>query len=224
MLSSMSTYRKILLSSFTIIGFLIAAFSLLYISFDPQGVNVDNIINHWRSQDKVNHEFIPGSEIPLFCKQAFIAIEDKNYYSHIGVDASGLWRGFRGAITGEELGGSTIPQQLVKNYQAQIFNRTLGQKFVETIFAVRLNSYFPKDYILETYLNVIYLGNYNYGIAAAARDYFNKSVQNLSVEECAYLAGMTQSPEVYKPSSSNEAGLARQQLVLKLMKNQGYLN
>jgi penicillin-binding protein 1A len=224
MLSSMSTNRKILLSSFTIIGFLVAAFALLYISFDPQPVNVDNIINHWKLQDRVDHEFVSLSEIPLFCQQAFIAIEDKNYYSHIGIDAAGMWRGVRGALTGEDLGGSTIPQQLIKNYTAQIYNRSLSQKITESIFAVRLDFYYSKEYILETYLNVIYLGDFNYGISAAAQDYFSKQVSELSVEECAYLAAITQRPEVYKPSTNLEAGQARQQLVLKLMKEQGYIN
>lgn len=216
--------RKLFIAIGVILGFLLAAFSLLYFSFNPQAVNVGNIISHWREQGQVKHEFVPLNQIPTICQKAFIAIEDKNFYAHMGIDLTGMVRGIKGAFTGEDLGGSTIPQQLIKNYQAQIFNRTFAQKLIESIYAVRLNSYYSKDYILETYLNVIYLGDYSYGIEAASLHYFEKHVEDLSVEECAYLAAMTQSPETYKPSADFEAGKQRQQVVLSLMKEQGYIN
>lgn len=224
MLKVMTRKRQIALSITAVIATGGLFFSIVYLSFNPQPVNVDSIISYWRSQDRVEHEFISLSEIPLNCQHAFIAIEDKNFYAHMGIDLNGMIRGFRGALTGEELGGSTIPQQLIKNYQAQIFNRTFIQKLTESIYAVRLNSYYSKDYILETYLNVIYLGDYTYGLEAAAQHYYDKSAKDLSLEECAYLAAMTQSPEVYKPTIDGELGKERQQWVVKLMKEQGYIN
>lgn len=220
----MTRKRRATLLITVIIGIGITIFSILYIAFNPQAVNVERIITYWKKQTQVEHSFVPISQIPPYCQQAFIAIEDKNFYAHIGIDLAGMIRGISGVFTGEDLGGSTIPQQLIKNYEGQIFNRSLVEKVTETIYAIRLNFYYPKEYILETYLNVIYLGDYNYGIEAAAHHYFDKHVEDLNVEECAYLAALPQAPEVYKPSADYEAGKARQQLVLRLMREQGYIS
>ncbi len=167
--------------------------------------------------------------IPLHCVQATIATEDANFYNHPGVDVAGiaraLWINLRG---GEVLaGGSTITQQVAKNLlldPEQRAERSLRRKLRESILAIRLQNAYSKDDVLALYLNQSYFGNLAYGIEGAARAYFGKSAPELSLAECALLAGLIQAPAVYDPLTNLAAAKARQAVVLDLMAQNGYLS
>jgi penicillin-binding protein 1C len=165
---------------------------------------------------------IPLSEIPQHCVDAVISTEDANFYAHPGVDVVGvaraLWINLRG---GEVLaGGSTITQQVARNLlmdPAQRADRSLTRKLKEMILAIRLQSAYSKDDVLALYLNQSYFGNLAYGIEAAARAYFDKRAAELSLAECALLAGLLQSPARYDPLTNLDAARERQDVVLTLM-------
>ncbi len=172
--------------------------------------------------------FIPLEEIPQHCVNAIIATEDANFYAHPGVDfvgvARALWINLRG---GEVLaGGSTITQQLVRILlfdPAQRVERSLQRKLREMVLAIQLQGRYSKDEILELYLNQVYFGNLAYGIEAAAQAYFGKSARDLSLAECALLAGLPQQPASYDPLTNREAARDRQQVVLGLMAQNGMI-
>jgi 1A family penicillin-binding protein len=169
-------------------------------------------------------------QVPQSLKDATVAIEDKDFYKHKGFDFLTILRIpynfiFRG---GRVVGGSTLTQQLVKN--ALLSNeRTLPRKFKELVLAIQIERKFSKDEILEMYLNESpYVGN-SYGVAAAVETYFNKPVQDLSVLESAFLAGLPQSPSLYSPYSGrlNDEGQPywklRTTAVLNAMRDNGYI-
>lgn len=139
------------------------------------------------------------SEIPDILKNAFVSIEDVRFYKHQGVDFK---RVFSAALeilgNSNSSGGSTITQQLIKN-KILGSQRTYKRKMQEAYLAIQLEKVVDKDQILEAYLNDIYLGGSNYGVKAAARDYFGKELSELTIRECALLAGLTQSPYYYNP-------------------------
>lgn len=172
---------------------------------------------------------IPLADIPAHCQGAVIAVEDANFYSHPGVDIAGvaraLWINIRG---GEVLaGGSTITQQVARNLlfdPQQRAERSLRRKLREMVLAVQLGSAYSKDEVLELYLNQSYFGNLAYGIDAAAAAYFGKSAGELSLAECALLAGLLQSPAVYDPLTNLEAARSRQEVVLNLMAQNGMID
>ncbi|MCX8066900.1 MAG: transglycosylase domain-containing protein, partial [Anaerolineae bacterium] len=174
------------------------------------------------------HVPVPLEEIPLYCRQATIATEDADFYTNPGVDVRGilraLWINLRG---GEVLaGGSTITQQVARNLllsPQERSQRTLLRKLRESILAWRIARTFTKDEVLALYLNEVYYGNLAYGIEAAARTYFGKSVRELSLAECALLAGLPQSPAFYDPLTDPDQARKRQQVVLRLMTEQGYI-
>ncbi len=174
------------------------------------------------------HVPVPLEEIPLYCRQATIATEDADFYTNPGVDIRGilraLWINLRG---GEVLaGGSTITQQVARNLllsPQERSQRTLIRKLRESILAWRIARTFTKDEVLALYLNEVYYGNLAYGIEAAAQTYFGKGVRELSLAECALLAGLPQSPAFYNPLTDPERARKRQQVVLGLMVEQGYI-
>ncbi len=139
------------------------------------------------------------NEIPDILKNAFVSIEDVRFYKHQGVDFK---RVFSAALeilgNSNSSGGSTITQQLIKN-KVLGAQRTYKRKAQEAYLAIQLEKVVEKDQILEAYLNDIYLGGSNYGVKAAAKDYFGKELSELSIRECALLAGLTQSPYYYNP-------------------------
>lgn len=161
-------------------------------------------------------------DIPEHCVNAVIATEDANFYTHPGVDIVGivraLWINLRG---GEVLaGGSTITQQVARTLLLdpdQRAERTLQRKLKEMILALQLQSRYSKDEVLGLYLNQVYFGNLAYGIEGAARAYFGKPAETLSLAECALLAGLLQNPSAYDPLSNLEAARDRQEIVLGLM-------
>ena len=175
------------------------------------------------------HSPLALDDIPLALQQATVATEDASFYTNPGVEWRGivraLWINLRG---GDVLaGGSTITQQVVRNLlfsPEERFERTLIRKLRESILAWRLARLYSKDEILALYLNEIYYGNMAYGVEAAAHAYFNKSVDELALAECALLAGLPQAPALYNPLVDLEAALRRQRVALDLMVKQGYLS
>jgi penicillin-binding protein 1C len=168
------------------------------------------------------------ADIPAHCVNAVIATEDANFYSHPGIDLQGvaraLWINLRG---GEVLaGGSTITQQVARNLlmePEQRQQRTLERKLRESILAIRLQNAYSKADILALYLNQTYFGNLAYGIEGAARAYFARSATELSLSQCALLAGIIANPAAFDPLSNLEGAVARQENTLRLMVNQGYI-
>ncbi len=168
---------------------------------------------------------VPISQIPTVLKQATIATEDPTFYSNLGVDPRGILRAvYYLVLTGKPVGGggSTITQQLVRNTLITP-EPTIQRKIREGILALEVTRRYSKDQILEYYLNVIPYGNLAYGIEAAAETYFGKRAQDLTLPEASLLAGLPQAPTAYDPCLDPNAALNRQQDVLRLMTNAGYI-
>lgn len=169
------------------------------------------------------------SEIPQDCQKAIIATEDANFYRHPGVDPLGIARALWLNLRGGEIvaGGSTITQQtarlLLLDPQRQR-ERSLRRKLREMVLALQLQRRFSKDAILELYLNQVYFGNLAYGIDAAARAYFQKGARDLSLAECALLAGIVQNAIYNDPLAHRERAKSRQAVVLRLMAQHGYIS
>ena len=165
-------------------------------------------------------------EVPLHLVHELIAVEDRNFFSHAGFDPRALARAALRSVTGRMEGGSTITQQLVKNFFLTP-ERTLRRKFTELVMAVLLEMHYGKEEILETYLNEIYLGQDRdraiHGVGLAAQFYFNKEVQHLSAAESALLVAMVKGPAVYDPRRHAARALERRNLVLHEAKDRGYL-
>jgi len=172
--------------------------------------------------------FVPIAAIPPLVINAFISSEDKNFYTHTGIDPIGI---LRAAITnlkqaGEgkrPVGASTITQQVAKNFL--LGNEvSLSRKAKEAILAFRIENAYSKDRILELYLNEIYLGLGAYGVAAAAQTYFNKSLEDLTAGEAAYLAALPKAPNNYHPIRRPEAAKGRRDYVLARMHEDGFIS
>ncbi|MBK8137477.1 MAG: transglycosylase domain-containing protein [Chloroflexi bacterium] len=167
-------------------------------------------------------------DIPRQCVNAVIATEDANFYAHPGVDPIGIIRALWINILGGEVlaGGSTITQQVARLTLLNprgLPERTFKRKLQEAVLALRLETAYSKDQVLEIYLNQSYFGSLAYGIEAAARTYFGKSAPELSVSECTLLAGLLQAPALYDPLVNPQAAAARQAVVARLMTENGYL-
>jgi len=165
------------------------------------------------------------SNISDYVKKATIAIEDKNFYRHHGLDSKAIVRAAFKTLTGQRLeGGSTITQQLVKNALLYDPSRTLGRKIKEAILALATEVVYSKDEILELYLNHAPYGGTTYGIETAAQTYFGKKASNLTLAESALLAGLPQSPTRYSPFGAKpELAYNRQKEVLRRMTEDGYI-
>jgi penicillin-binding protein 1A len=157
-------------------------------------------------------------EMSPFLKNAFIAAEDSDFYNHHGFDWKGFLRAFFHFVTfsNQKQGGSTITQQLAKNVLLSK-ERTIIRKIKDIIVARNIEKSFPKDKILELYLNTIYLGNGSYGIEAAAQNYFHKTNMDLTLAESALIAGLTPAPSTYDPTDNFNAAKLRQAYVLDRM-------
>lgn len=160
------------------------------------------------------------SELPKNLKNAVIAVEDKRFYKHNGVDTIRIFGAIRNNLKGGALeGASTITQQLVKNTHLTQ-ERSVKRKLNEIKIARQLEKSISKDEILTSYLNVSYFGNGLYGVKSASKGIFNKNLSSLSLSECATLAGILKNPSKYSPVSSIKNARERRDLVLFLMKNQ----
>jgi penicillin-binding protein 1A len=172
--------------------------------------------------------FVPIAAIPERVKQAFVASEDKNFYHHFGLDPLGILRAVienvgRLREDRRPVGASTITQQVAKNFL--LTNEvSLERKIREAILALRIERTFTKDRILELYLNEIYLGRRSYGVAAAALNYFEKSLDELTLSETAFLAGLPKAPSRYDPEKEPEAAVARRNYVIRRMLEDGYID
>ena len=169
-------------------------------------------------------EIVPVAEMPPYLPQAVMAIEDRRFYDHWGVDPWGLMRAlFANVEAGRVVqGGSTITQQLAKNLFLTP-ERTFERKMEEAILAVWLEMKFSKDEILTLYLNRVYFGAGTYGVEAAARRYFNKGARDVTLKEAAILAGLLKAPSRLAPTENAEAAEERSQLVLGAMVEAGFI-
>ena len=167
-------------------------------------------------------EWLDSDEIPDEMKQAMVAVEDRRYYSHPGVDPIGLARALYVALTGDGriAATSTITQQLARNVFLNS-NRTLDRKLREGVLALALEAKFSKEQILELYLNKVYFGGGAYGIDSASRKFFSHPATELSTAEAAIIAGLVKAPSRYSPTADVDAAVARAQVVLRLMREQG---
>lgn len=170
--------------------------------------------------------FVPVDKIPQKVKNAFIAAEDKHFYTHGGIDYMGILRAVISNLKNfgkgrRPVGASTITQQVAKNFLLSS-EVSYVRKIKEAILASRMNKAFTKEHILELYLNEIYLGNRSYGVAAAALNYFDKSLDELELHEIAYLAALPKGPNNYHPTKHYDAALARRNWVIDRMAEDGY--
>ncbi|MFW0777090.1 MAG: penicillin-binding protein 1A [Rickettsiales bacterium] len=177
---------------------------------------------------KEKRVFVPLKVVPKRVIQAFLAAEDKNFYKHTGIDITGVARAVRDNIAnygkGKSLvGGSTITQQVVKNFLLSS-EKSIERKAKEAILATRISQVYSKDKILELYLNEIYLGLGSYGVAAAAQNYFNKSLDQLTIEEAALLAAQPKAPSFYNPKKNYEEAKARRDWVIGEMREIGAIS
>jgi len=171
-----------------------------------------------------NRTVVALSQIPKPLIEATIAIEDARFYQHVGVDLRGLVRALWADLAHQSLvqGGSTLTQQLARDIYLTR-KKTVMRKFQEALLALRLEREYAKEEILEMYLNQVYYGHGAYGVAAAAEVYFGKPLQDLSLAECALVAGLQRWPSGYSPFRYPQRARARRNLVLRRMAQLGYL-
>jgi penicillin-binding protein 1C len=232
-------FRILLLPGFVLLGGYI-----LYIFWDLP--SVDSLPDHYLTPSvritdhsgRLLYEILPEvggrnavlsmEHIPQCLKDATIAVEDKNFYSHPGIDITGIlravWINLRGGET--IAGGSTITQQAARNVllsEDERVKRTLRRKLREAVLAWQMTQKLSKDEILALYLNQINYGGMAYGVEAAAQTYFAKPASELLLPECALIAGLPQAPGVYNPFTNPDLAKERQRVVLRLMEKQGVL-
>ena len=173
--------------------------------------------------------FVPINTIPKRVIAAFLSAEDRRFYDHGGIDFQGVARAvfaaieakFRGSHKNLQ-GASTITQQVAKNFLLTN-ERSMERKVKEAILAIRIERAYSKDKILELYLNEIYLGLNSYGVAAAGLTYFNKELNDLTIEEAAYLAALPKAPNNYHPFKFKEKATTRRDWIIGQMADNGYI-
>ncbi|MEX2152394.1 MAG: PBP1A family penicillin-binding protein [Gemmatimonadaceae bacterium] len=183
------------------------------------------LIGHLAIVRRIN---VPLDRIPKHVRQAFVATEDRRFFDHDGIDWRGVGRSIVRNVSsmGVREGFSTITMQVARNsFLVQRYHgRSLRRKLIELRLARILENELTKEQILEHYMNVIYLGNGVYGVEAASRDLFGKSVSNVSLSEAAMLAALPKAPSYYTPRDHPERARTRRNLVLKLMHEQGWID
>jgi penicillin-binding protein 1A len=167
---------------------------------------------------------VTASALPDHVPQAFMAIEDRRFYRHLGIDPRGIARALVHNVTsrGSNQGGSTITQQLAKN-AFLTSDRTMGRKAREAMIALWLEAWLTKDEILSRYLSNVYFGDNVYGLSAASRHYFSKAPRELTVAQAAMLAGLVKAPSRLAPTENLSGARARQKLVVASMVEAGFL-
>lgn len=167
-------------------------------------------------------EWLTYDRIPQVMKDAMVAVEDRRFREHPGVDPIGIVRSFQVRITEGhwKQGGSTITQQLARNIFLSSAKQ-FGRKFREGILALAMERKFTKDQVLELYLNKVYFGGGAYGIDAASRKFFGHGADKLSLDEAAVIAGLVKAPSHYSPTADAEAAVGRAGVVIGLMKETG---
>lgn len=184
-----------------------------------------NKSNNKSSTNNKDPLYLKSELIPKDVKNAFIAIEDKDFYKHGGVSVKAVFRSLYSIFTNDwklTQGGSTITQQLARNVFLN-FDKTYQRKIEEMFVAVKLEHKFTKDQILEFYINNINFSNNAYGINTAAKKYFNKDCTKLNLSEICFLAAIPNDPTYYDPIKHMNNTLQRRNLVLESMKKYGYI-
>ncbi len=181
-----------------------------------------SVIAEWHGEE--DRTVVSYTDMPIHLRNAVVAVEDRRFWEHNGVDIEGIMRALRTNTRAGEVreGGSTITQQLVK----MLFTggeRTLDRKVREALLAYEIEARADKQQVLEAYLNTVYFGNGAYGVESAARRYFGKRVSALDLAECATLAGLIRSPSRFDPTNDPQAAVKRRDLVLAQMREQGYI-
>lgn len=177
---------------------------------------------------KEHRVFTPINKIPKQLIKAFLAAEDKNFYDHPGLDIFGIARATiqniinYGRHKKSLVGGSTITQQVVKNFLLTN-EKTLNRKIKEAILSFKISKLYSKDRILELYLNQIFLGRGSYGVSSAAQNYFHKSLSELNLEECAFLAALPKAPSNYNSQNTSKI-LGRRNWVIERMLQDGAID
>ena len=186
--------------------------------YDSEGTLLDSV------HDEANRKVVDFDEVSPHLKRAVLAIEDSYYYTHSGINPSGIGRAFLANLNAGSTvqGGSTITMQLVKNLFLSP-ERTISRKLVEVVLAMRIEQIFAKDEIFELYLNQVYWGHNTYGAETAAQSYFNKSAKDLTIAEAAMMAGLIQAPESLSPFVDYQTAKRRQQVVLARMRGLGWI-
>ena len=188
---------------------------LCYLAYHMKDVAKDRI-------DK--SDWVSLDNMPAYLPQALIATEDRRFYSHIGIDPSAIMRAVLVNLQYDEVaqGGSTLTQQLVKNNLLSP-ERSLERKLWEAGLALIVEARYSKEEILEMYFNTTFFGNHSTGIRRAARNYFGIEPKQLSLMECAVLAGLPNAPTDLNPYNDMEACRRRRDLVLENMHDQGFI-
>lgn len=175
--------------------------------------------------------FVPIESIPKLIRQAFLSAEDKDFYKHSGINFYSVLRAMtmnlmRLARKQRPIGASTITQQVARNFLLSEISRQVSfvRKIKEAILALRIENTYTKDHIFELYLNEIYLGQRSYGVAAAALNYFNKSLDELTIGEAAFLACLPKAPNHYHPQKSLRKALMRRNWVIGRMFDNGFIS
>ncbi|HEY2224256.1 transglycosylase domain-containing protein [Actinomycetospora sp.] len=183
-----------------------------------------------------NRQIVRSDQIAVTMKAAIVAIEDRRFFSESGLDPRSIARAVvNNGSGGSTQGASTLTEQYVKNYdeyvaaktpaeQLKATEATLGRKLREARVAEQLDHQLSKDEILTRYLNVVFLGNQSFGVAAAARTYFNTTPDRLTVPQAAMLAGMVQSPSAFDPVNHPQASTGRRNVVIDQMREQGEIS
>lgn len=197
------------------------------IIYDANGQEID------RLHGDENREYATLEKIPEYMQNAIISIEDARFYSHNGIDIKGILRAVYSKLLRRQVeGASTITQQLIKNNVTKVIRNTYKSKIQEQYLAIKYEEELEKqlgskkaakDYILELYLNTVYFGHSYNGVQAAALGYLNKDVSELTLAECAVIAGITNNPSIYSPRTNPENNNKRQLKILGNMLEQGYI-
>lgn len=214
--------KKLKVSILVLLILIFSVNSSAYI-INEKSYYIDNNLMDQISRKVPNYTKI--DDMPKNLKNAIIAVEDKRFYNHKGYDTIAILRAFIVNIKEGKIkeGASTITQQLAKNLFLSS-KKKLRRKIDELILSIRLEKQYSKDEILEMYLNVIYYGEGVYGIENASRKFFNKDVRELSLSECAMLAGLPQAPNEYDPINNYEKAKKRQQQVINAMEKNGFID
>ena len=192
--------------------------------YDSAGNLTDTLVMAGSNREEASYDELPQDLI-----DAFVAIEDSRFWTHNGIDLRSISRAAVGVLTGENRGGgSTITQQLIKNNvfnggMETSFGAKLERKIQEQYLAVQLTKSMDRTLIITNYLNTINLGKNALGVKVAARRYFNKEVSDLTLSECAVIAGITQNPSKYNPISGQEANSEKRKTILQYMFDQGMI-
>jgi penicillin-binding protein 1A len=168
--------------------------------------------------------YLPVEDVPKLLINAFLSAEDRSFFTHYGVDPEGIGRAIIANFTRSgrrQQGASTITQQIAKNFLLSS-EQTYDRKIREILLALRIEATYTKEKILELYLNQIYLGFGNYGVASAALNYYGKSVHELTLAEAAYLAALPKAPSSYNPFERHDAAIERRNWVLDRMAENGF--